>query len=113
MSTSAMERVTELIIEAILTEQVQTHERVVNATVEGDIHEIGKTIVVSLRKANGFEVLDLGRDVAVAKLIEEADKFDADIIGTSALLTTTMGAQKELEEEWKAAGHYRGPQGQD
>jgi trimethylamine corrinoid protein len=42
--------------------------------------------------------------VAVARLIEEADRFDADIIGTSALLTTTMGAQKQLEEELNAAG---------
>ncbi|MCJ7630025.1 MAG: cobalamin-dependent protein [Longimicrobiales bacterium] len=74
------------------------------ATVEGDVHDIGKTIVVSLLKANGFEVNDLGRDVSVARLIEEADKFDANIIGTSALLTTTMGAQKQLEEELKKAG---------
>ena len=104
MSANAMERATELINEAIPTEQERTQGRVVIATVEGDVHDIGKTIVVSLLKANGFEVLDLGRDVAVAKLIEEADRFDADIIGTSALLTTTMGAQKQLEEELTAAG---------
>ena len=104
MSASAMERATELVNEAIPSEQEKAQGRVVLATVEGDVHDIGKTIVVSLLKANGFEVLDLGRDVAVAKLIEEADKFDADIIGTSALLTTTMGAQKQLEEDLKAAG---------
>jgi trimethylamine corrinoid protein len=104
MSANAMERVTALLNESIPSEQGQAKGRVVLATVEGDVHDIGKTIVVSLLKANGFEVLDLGRDVAVAKLIEEADKFDADIIGTSALLTTTMGAQKQLEEELKEAG---------
>jgi trimethylamine corrinoid protein len=104
MSANAMERATELINEAIPSGLEKTHGRVVIATVEGDVHDIGKTIVVSLLKANGFEVLDLGRDVSVARLIEEADKFDADIIGTSALLTTTMGAQKQLEEELKAAG---------
>ena len=104
MSANAMERVTELINESIPSDQEQTQGRVVIATVEGDVHDIGKTIVVSLLKANGFEVNDLGRDVPMAKLIEEADKFDADIIGTSALLTTTMGAQKQLEEELKAAG---------
>ena len=104
MSANAMERVTELINESIPTGQEQTQGRVVIATVEGDVHDIGKTIVVSLLKANGFEVNDLGRDVAMARLIEEADNFDADIIGTSALLTTTMGAQKQLEVELKAAG---------
>ena len=103
MSANAMERVTELINESLPSEEEQTQGRLVIATVEGDVHDIGKTIVVSLLKANGFEVMDLGRDVSVAKLIEEADKFDANIIGTSALLATTMGAQKELEEELKSA----------
>jgi trimethylamine corrinoid protein len=104
MSAAAMERVTELLNESIPAEQEKSHGRVVIGTVEGDVHDIGKTIVVSLLKANGFEVLDLGRDVPVAKLVEEAKSFDADIIGTSALLTTTMGAQKQLEEALKAAG---------
>ena len=104
LSAAAMEQVTGLLNESIPSEQEQTQGRVVIATVEGDVHDIGKTIVVSLLKANGFEVLDLGRDVAVARLIEEADKFDANIIGTSALLTTTMGAQKQLEEDLNKAG---------
>ncbi len=104
MSATAMERVTELINESIPSDQERTQGRLVIATVEGDVHDIGKTIVASLLKANGFKVKDLGRDVAMAKLIEEADNFDANIIGTSALLTTTMGAQKQLEEELKKAG---------
>ncbi len=104
LSAAAMEKATGLLNEAIPGGQQQTHGRVVIGTVEGDVHDIGKTIVVSLLKANGFAVLDLGRDVAVAKLIEEADRFDANIIGTSALLTTTMGAQKQLEEELAKAG---------
>jgi trimethylamine corrinoid protein len=104
MSANAMERVTELINESIPSDQEQTQGRVIIATVDGDVHDIGKTIVVSLLKANGFAVKDLGRDVAMKRLIEEADNFDANIIGTSALLTTTMGAQKQLEEELKKAG---------
>ena len=104
MSANAMERVTELINESLPSDLERTQGRMIMATVEGDVHDIGKTIVASLLKANGFEVNDLGRDVSVAKLIEEADKFDANIIGTSALLTTTMGAQKQLEEELKSAG---------
>ena len=73
MSANAMERVTELINESLPSKNEQTQGRVVIATVEGDVHDIGKTIVVSLLKANGFEVMDLGRDVSVARLIEEAD----------------------------------------
>jgi trimethylamine corrinoid protein len=85
-------------------EQEIAQGRVVIGTVQGDVHDIGKTIVVALFKANGFEVLDLGRDVPNDKIIEEAEKFGADIIGTSTLLTTTMVLQKELEEELKSAG---------
>ena len=59
---------------------------------------------VELLKANGFEVRDLGRDVSVARFIEEAEAIGADIIGTSALLTTTMSVQKDLEEQLKARG---------
>ncbi len=104
LSAAAMEQVTGLINESIPGGQGRAQGRVVIATVEGDVHDIGKTIVVSLLKANGFDVLDLGRDVAVGRLMEEADKFNADIIGTSALLTTTMGAQKQLEEELTKSG---------
>lgn len=78
--------------------------RIVIATVKGDVHDIGKCIVVSLMKANGFEVTDLGRDIAVDTIIEKAIEVDADIIGTSALLTTTMKEQKVLEEALKSAG---------
>ena len=104
MSAKAMEQVTELLNESIPTGQEQAQGRFIIGTVEGDLHDIGKTIVVSLLKANGFEVRDLGRDVPVAKFIEEAEAFGADIIGTSTLLTTAMPAQKQLEEELKKAG---------
>jgi trimethylamine corrinoid protein len=63
---------------------------IVLATVKGDVHDIGKCIVVSLMKANGFTVHDLGRDVDVDRIIEEAVNVKADVVGTSALLTTTM-----------------------
>jgi len=74
------------------------------ATVKGDVHDIGKCIVVSLMRANGFTVHDLGRDIDTDRIIEQAVKVKADIIGTSALLTTTMARQKELEEALKSAG---------
>ena len=105
MSANAMQAVIEIINKKLEKEGTkQTAGKVILGTVEGDLHDIGKTIVVALLKANGFEVLDLGRDVSVDKFIEEAETFGADIIGTSALLTTTMSVQKELEEQLKAKG---------
>ncbi|MEE4266037.1 MAG: corrinoid protein [Desulfobacteraceae bacterium] len=103
-SAAAMEKATAIINAAIPQEQGTVSGRIVVGTVEGDMHDIGKTIVVSLLRANGFEVLDLGRDVSPARFIEEAEKFNADIIGSSTLLTTTMPVQKELEAELKKAG---------
>ena len=104
LSATAMQSATDIINEAIPEGEGQARGRFVIGTVEGDVHDIGKTIVVSLLKANGFEVMDLGRDVAADRFIEEADKFNADIIGTSALLTTTMEGQRRLEDELKKAG---------
>ena len=69
---------------------------VVIATIEGDIHSIGKTIVGTMLSANGFEVYDLGADVPAEKIVEEAIKYEADFIGVSALLTTTMTGQKKV-----------------
>ena len=103
-SATAMEKATEIINAAIPQGEEVAQGKVVLGTVQGDVHDIGKTIVVALFKANGFDVLDLGRDVPNDKIIEEAEKFGADIIGTSTLLTTTMVLQKELEEELKSAG---------
>ena len=71
---------------------------VVIATIEGDIHTIGKTIVATMLKANGFEVIDLGADVKAETIVAEAEKHNADLIGVSALLTTTMMGQKKVIE---------------
>jgi len=69
---------------------------VVIATIEGDIHSIGKTIVGTMLSANGFDVYDLGADVPAEKIIETAVDKNADVIGVSALLTTTMFGQKKI-----------------
>jgi len=71
---------------------------VVIATIEGDIHTIGKTIVAIMLRANGFDVIDLGADVKAETIVTEAKKHNADIIGVSALLTTTMIGQKKVIE---------------
>ena len=78
--------------------------KVVLATVEGDIHEIGKTLVGTMLSSSGFEVFDLGVDVSPDKIIGKALEVDADIIGMSALLTTTMVKQKEVIEELEKEG---------
>ena len=78
--------------------------KVVLGTVEGDIHEIGKTLVGTMLSASGFKVFDLGVDVPVDKFIEVAKAEKADIIGMSALLTTTMVKQKTVIDKLAAAG---------
>ena len=103
-AADAMRIATEVINSAIPKSAQQKKGKIVIGTVEGDIHDIGKTIVVSLLKANGFEVYDLGRDIPTDKFIEKADEVGADIIGTSALLTTTMEGQRKLEAALKSKG---------
>ncbi|MCP4449832.1 MAG: dimethylamine corrinoid protein 3 [Planctomycetes bacterium] len=104
LSANAMQNAADIINAAMPESDRQVQGRFLIGTVEGDVHDIGKTIVVSLLKASGFEVRDLGRDVSTERFIEEAEAFKADIIGTSSLLTTTMPAQKKLEEALKKEG---------
>lgn len=77
---------------------------VVIGTIEGDIHDIGKRIVATMLRVYGFEVHDLGRDVPINNFIEKAKEIDADILGTSTLMTTTMVGQKILEEKLAKEG---------
>lgn len=81
--------------------QLEKKGRMIMATVEGDVHDIGKGICCSLLKTSGIEVFDLGREVKADTIIEKAIELDVDIIGTSALLTTTMIYQQELEDKLK------------
>jgi len=99
LAAEAMKGAATICNAAIPKEKAKHRGKVVLGTVEGDIHDIGKSIVESFLSANGFEVYDLGREVPTVRFIEKAVEMEADVIATSALLTTTMGAQKELEEE--------------
>lgn len=78
--------------------------RVVIGTVKGDIHEIGKNLVGMMLSASGFEVHDLGVDVSVDRFVEAAREHGADIVGVSALLTTTMTGQRAVVQGLAAAG---------
>ena len=70
--------------------------RVVIGTVKGDIHDIGKSLVASMLRAAGYEVIDLGVDVPPEKFIEAVEKYEPDILGMSSLLTTTVHQMKEV-----------------
>lgn len=83
--------------------------RVVIGTVAGDLHDIGKGLVAVLLSAHGFEVHDLGTDVPVEAFVARARELDARIVAASALLTTTMQAQRELVRAVAAAGFARPP----
>jgi trimethylamine corrinoid protein len=95
MSADAMAGATE-VTNAALEGTAAAKGRVVMGTVQGDVHDIGKAIVIAYLKANGYEVSDLGRDVPAASFIERAKAEGADVIGMSALLTTTMEEQRKV-----------------
>lgn len=78
--------------------KLESKGTVIICTIEGDIHSIGKTIVAIMFRANGFTVIDLGVDVKIETIVETAEENNADVIGLSALLTTTMIGQKKLVE---------------
>lgn len=84
--------------------EVKSAGTLVIGTVEGDVHDIGKGIVASLVKTNGVEVIDLGREVPAQNFVDAAIEHNAEFVGSSALLTTTMTVQKDIEEALKAAG---------
>jgi corrinoid protein of di/trimethylamine methyltransferase len=78
--------------------------KVVVGTVSGDIHDIGKTLVATMLSASGFEVYDLGVDVPIEKFVQKVREVNADLVGLSALITTTMGKQKDVIEALEDVG---------
>jgi len=84
--------------------EVKSAGTLVIGTVEGDVHDIGKGIVASLVKTNGITVIDLGREVPAKDFVDAAIEHNAEFVGSSALLTTTMTVQKDIEDALKEAG---------
>jgi 5-methyltetrahydrofolate--homocysteine methyltransferase len=90
--------------EAMQGERLATLGRIIMATVEGDIHDIGKNIVCTLLENHGFEVIDLGKNVSADRIVAEALRHRADAVGLSALMTTTMSEMEHVIGKLKDAG---------
>lgn len=103
-ATEVMKTVSAEIEGKMDTSAVQKNGTLIIGTVEGDVHDIGKGIVASLVKTNGVEVIDLGREVPAKNFVDAAIEHNADFVGSSALLTTTMTVQKDIEDALKEAG---------
>ena len=98
-SAEAMKNSVEILQPKLLKETDKTDmPKVVFATVEGDIHDIGKNLVVLMLQNYGYDVVDLGKDVSKEIIVEKAIETNAAIIGLSALMTTTMQEMKEVVE---------------
>ncbi len=78
--------------------------KVVIGTVQGDIHDIGKTLVATMLEANGFSIIDLGRDVLLTDFVDTAEREEAPLVALSALLTTTMPGHGKVVELLKERG---------
>ncbi|MDO9517443.1 MAG: methyltransferase cognate corrinoid protein [Methanosarcinaceae archaeon] len=87
-----------------LGSEMESRGKIVIGTIEGDIHSIGKDIVATMLKIAGFQVFDLGRDIPINKYIEKAKEVGAQVVASSALMTTTMVSQIRIEEQLKEAG---------
>ncbi|NIM11632.1 MAG: cobalamin-binding protein [Candidatus Aminicenantes bacterium] len=88
----------------LVKEDVQSMDRFVLATVEGDLHDIGKNIVATLLRGSGFQVNDLGTGIPADKIVAAVEETNAQYVGLSALLTTTMEHMPEVIEKLKEKG---------
>lgn len=104
MAGDTMKVALEILLPKIPKEKAVSKGKIVIGTIKGDIHDIGKNIVSAMLTASGFEVYDIGKDAPPSKFLEEAEKVKADVIGASALMTTTMPALKDLIDYINAKG---------
>lgn len=104
LAARAMKGSLELIRPLLTARGAQPAGRVVIGTVKGDLHDIGKNLVSSMLEGGGFEVIDLGADVAPDKFVDAVKSHNANIVCLSALLTVTMPSMKNTVEALKIAG---------
>jgi 5-methyltetrahydrofolate--homocysteine methyltransferase len=104
LSARAMKGALELLRPLLAERGIQPTGKVAIGTVQGDLHDIGKNLVASLLEGGGFEVIDLGTDVAPEKFIKAVKESGAQIVCLSALLTVTMPSMKKTIDALKEAG---------
>ena len=104
LSARAMKAALELVRPLLAARGAEPTGRVVIGTVKGDLHDIGKNLVAALLEGGGFEVTDLGVNVAPEKFLSAVKERNADIVAMSALLTTTMLAMKATIDAFQQAG---------
>ena len=101
MSANTMKKSMEVLKPLIAEANVASMGKILIATIEGDMHDIGKNLVLMMLGGAGFEMVDLGVDVPIAKIADEAAKNGVQLVGISALLTTTMLAMEHAIKEIK------------
>ena len=104
LSARTMKTALEILLPVLSQQGASSIGRVAIGTVTGDIHDIGKNIVVSMLQGNGFEVIDLGVDVDPERFVEVVRNNDLQVLGLSALLTTTMPMMEETIKALERAG---------
>ena len=104
IAARALNKGTETLKAKLVDLDVKPVGKVVLATVAGDLHDIGKNLVKLMLEGAGFEVIDLGTDVAADKIVAAVNEYNPDVVALSALLTTTMAAQGDAIKALEAAG---------
>lgn len=104
LSAEAMKGAMDLLRPLLVESGIEPEGRVVMGTVEGDLHDIGMHLVSMMLEGAGFEVTNLGTETSAEKFVKTAKENNADLIGMSALLTTTMTHMPEVVEAFKEAG---------
>ena len=104
VSAITMKKGLALIKPLLKGEEIESKGTIVMCTVKGDIHDIGKNLVIMMLEGAGFNIVDLGVDITVEKLIQQVEEINPDILGLSALLTTTMQGMKNVIETLESKG---------
>ncbi len=104
VSAFTMQKGLDLIKPFLKGQETEPKGTIIMCTVKGDIHEIGKNLVIMMLEGSGFRVIDLGVDITVEKLIQKVEEIKPNVLGLSALLTTTMPEMKKAIDELMARG---------
>ncbi len=104
LAAKAMYAGMDLLKPLFIKDKIPSRGKIVIGTVQGDLHDIGKNLVGIMLKGAGFDVIDLGKDVSAENFVDTAEKENANVIGMSALLTTTQPIMKKVIEKLKEKG---------